>query len=184
MVAHTRTPRHVWIDAGLAALAEGGPDAVRVDVLAKALGVTRGGFYWHFPNRQDFLDALLDVWERRATDEVLERVEGEGGDVTARIGRAGALTFAEDLLPVDLAVRDWARRDPAVAKRLRRVDDRRMDYLRELIGAVVADPDDADDVEARALLAFSLAIGHHVIAARPRGRRSRVLARATAHLLG
>ncbi|MGV0850325.1 TetR/AcrR family transcriptional regulator [Mycolicibacterium phlei] len=181
MVAHTRTPRHVWIDAGLAALAEGGPDAVRVDVLAKALGVSRGGFYWHFPNRQAFLEALLDEWEHRVADEVLDRVEREGGDARAKIRRAGMLTFAEDLLPVDLAVRDWARRDTAVAKRLRRVDDRRMAYLRELIGSFVDDP---DDVEVRALLAFSLAIGHHFIAAGPRGRRrSQMLAAAARRIL-
>ena len=54
MVAQTRTPRSTWIDAGLAALASGGPDAVRVDLLAKTLGVTRGGFYWHFENRGVF----------------------------------------------------------------------------------------------------------------------------------
>ena len=73
------------------------------------------------------------------------------------------------MLPVDLAVRDWARRDAAVADRLRRVDNRRMDYLRELIGTFCAD---ADDVEARALLAFSLAIGNHFVAA-DHGKRSR-----------
>jgi AcrR family transcriptional regulator len=67
MVAQTRTPRSTWIEAGLAALASGGPDAVRVDLLAKALGVTRGGFYWHFASRQVFLDALLDAWAHRST---------------------------------------------------------------------------------------------------------------------
>ena len=58
MVAQTRTPQSTWIEAGLQALAAGGPDAVRVDLLAKTLGVTRGGFYWHFASRQVFLDAL------------------------------------------------------------------------------------------------------------------------------
>jgi hypothetical protein len=91
------------------------------------------------------------------------------------------LTFSKQLLPIDLAIRDWARRDAAVAKRLRRVDNRRMAYLRALIGAFT---DDADDVEARSMLAFSLAIGSHVIAAEHDGRRRRdVLARATDRLL-
>ncbi|OBG13145.1 TetR family transcriptional regulator [Mycolicibacterium celeriflavum] len=162
MVAQTRTPRAVWIDAGLKALAAGGPDAVRVDLLAKALGVTRGGFYWHFANRQAFLGALLESWERQSTDDVLDRVETEGGDASAKVRKAGLLTFSKELLPVDLAVRDWARRDRTVARRLRRVDNRRMEYLRALIGTFV---DDADDVEARAMLAFSLAIGSRFIAA-------------------
>ena len=169
MVAQTRTPRSTWIETGLQALAAGGPDAVRVDLLAKALGVTRGGFYWHFASRQDFLDALLDAWEHRSTDEVLERVEEEGGDARDKVRMAGMLTFSRELLPIDLAVRDWARRDRSVARRLRRVDNRRMEYLRSLIGVSHAD---AGEIEARSLLAFSLAIGNHFIAA-DHGPRSR-----------
>lgn len=181
MPAPTRTTREAWIDAGLAALADGGPDAVRIDVLAQNLGVTRGGFYHQFEDRQALLDGLLDAWERRSTDEVLERVEREGGDARTKVGRAGMLTFSEELLPVDLAVRDWARRDAAVADRLRRVDNRRMDYLRSLIGTFC---DDDDEVEARALLAFSLAIGNHFVAADHGGRsRAEVLRHATARLL-
>jgi AcrR family transcriptional regulator len=181
MVAQTRTPQSTWIEAGLQALASGGPDAVRVDLLAKALGVTRGGFYWHFGSREAFLDALLDAWDHRSTDEVLERVEGHGGDARDKVRMAGMLTFSKELLPIDLAVRDWARRDRAVAKRLRRVDNRRMEYLRILIGTFVDDP---DDVEARGMLAFSLAIGTHFIAADHDGRsRRQVLERATQRLL-
>jgi hypothetical protein len=86
------------------------------------------------------------------------------------------LTFSRELLPIDLAVRDWARRDRSVATRLRRVDNRRMEYLRSLIATFCAD---ADEVEARSMLAFSLAIGNHFIAAN-HGERTRadVLKRA------
>jgi AcrR family transcriptional regulator len=181
MVAQTRTPKSVWIDAGLRALAAGGPNAVRVELIASELGVTRGGFYWHFPSRKAFLDEMLNTWEHRSTDETLQRVEQEGGDAREKVRRAGMLTFSKELLPIDLAIRDWARRDRAVAKRLRRVDSRRMDYLRTMIGTFI---DDADDVEARGMLAFSLAIGSHFIAA-DHGARSRkqVLDRATQRLL-
>src|SRR4051794_15973689 len=181
MAAVTRTPRSTWIDAGLQALAAGGPDAVRIEPLAQALGVTRGGFYWHFKDRQALLDEMLDAWERRSTDEVLERVEREGGDPRAKVRRAGMLTFSRDLLPIDLAVRDWARRDRSVAERLRRVDNGRMAYLRALIGTLTDDP---EEVEARGLLAFALAIGNHFIAVDHDGRsRTQVVERATALLL-
>jgi hypothetical protein len=91
------------------------------------------------------------------------------------------LTFSRDLLPIDLAIRDWARRDRKVARRLRRVDNRRIAYLRSLIGTFVTDP---DDVEARSMLAFSLAIANHFVAADHAGRtRSDVLELATARLL-
>jgi AcrR family transcriptional regulator len=162
MAAITRTPRHRWIEEGLRALAAGGPDAVRVEVLAQALGVTKGGFYGHFADRDALLEEMLDSWERMSIDEVLERVERKGGDARAKVRLAGALTFSSELLPVDLAIRDWARRDPAVAARLRRVDNRRMDYLRLLFGAICHDE---DEVEARSVLAFSLVIGWHFMAA-------------------
>src|SRR5215472_14749377 len=170
MAAITRTPRNRWIEEGLRALAAGGPDAVRVEALAQALGVTKGGFYGQFVDRNALLAEMLDTWERRSIDEVLERVERHGGDVRAKLRLAGALTFSAELLPIDLAVRDWSRRDQAVAERLRRVDNRRMDYLRLLFGALCPDE---DEVEARSMLAFSLVIGHHFLAADhgPRGHQ-------------
>ncbi|MBB5803599.1 AcrR family transcriptional regulator [Saccharothrix ecbatanensis] len=171
-----RTPKDRWIEEGLRALAEGGPDAVRIEALAKALGVTKGGFYGYFTDRNALLEAVLDTWERRSTDDVLDRVEHDGGDAHAKIQRAGALTLSPDLLPADLAIRDWARRDEAVAERLRRVDNRRMDLLREMIGTFCADP---DEVEARSLLAFCLRIGEHFLAA-DHGNRSRAEVRALA----
>jgi AcrR family transcriptional regulator len=181
MPAPTRTTRADWIDAGLAALADGGPDAVRIDVLAQTLGVTRGGFYHQFDDRQALLEALLDSWEARSTGDVLERVEREGGDARTKVTKAGMPTFSAELLPVDLAVRDWARRDSAVGDRLRRVDNRRMDYLRSLISELHTD---ADDVEAIALMAFSLLIGNHFIAAdHGTADRAAVLRRASERLL-
>ncbi len=169
MAAPTRTPPGSWIDAGLRALGAGGPDAVRIDLLARTLGVTRGGFYWHFADRRALLEEMLETWERRSTDEVIERVERAGGDPSARARRAGALTFSDELLAIDLAIRDWSRRDVTVADRLRRVDDRRMDYLRSLLATFCADE---DELEARCLIAFSVAIGSHLIAA-DHGPRSR-----------
>jgi AcrR family transcriptional regulator len=182
IVGATRTPRDRWIEEGLQALAAGGPDAVRVEALATKLGVTKGGFYGYFADRDALLEAMLDTWERESTDEVIDRVEREGGDPRTKIQRAGVLTFSSDrLLPIDLAIRDWARRDEAVAERLRRVDNRRMALLREMIGTICLD---ADEVEARSLLAFCLAIGEHFLAADHRDRtRAQVLSRAADLLL-
>ena len=169
-MAHARTPRSVWIDEGLSALAAGGPDAVRVERLAEALGVTKGGFYGYFDDRSALLDEMLDTWERRSTEEVIERVESEGGDARTKARRAGALTFSDDgLLAIDLAIRDWSRHDETVAERLRRVDNRRMDYLRSHFETLVSDE---DELEVRCMIAFSLAIGNHLIAA-DHGARSR-----------
>jgi hypothetical protein len=92
---------------------------------------------------------------------VIEQVEGQGGDPEAKLLRLFGLT-SSGVIAVDLAVRDWARRDQAVAERLRRIDNRRMDYLRSLFAALCPD---ADEVETRCLLYYSLLIGNHFIAA-------------------
>ena len=171
-MARARTPRGRWVDEGLRALAAGGPDAVRIESLAKALGVTKGGFYGYFDDRGALLGEMLDAWERRMIDEVIERVEGEGGDARERLRRLFALASARDareLMKVDLAIRDWARRDEEVARRLRRVDNRRMDYMRSLFGAFCPDE---DEVEARCTIAFTLFVGSPFMAV-DHGARSR-----------
>jgi AcrR family transcriptional regulator len=176
-----RTPRERWVDEGLRALAAGGPEAVRVEALARAIGVTKGGFYWHFDDRSALLVEMLDTWERMVIDEVIDKIEADGGDARARLHRLFSLAAgSKSLLEVDLAIRDWARRDRAVADRLRGVDNRRMGYMRSLFGAFC---DDEDDVEARCLLAMALFIGNHFTAA-DHGTRSRreVLAAALRHL--
>jgi AcrR family transcriptional regulator len=185
-MAHARTPRNRWIDEGLRALAAGGPDAVRIESLAKVLGVTKGGFYGYFDDRRALLEEMLDAWERAVIDEVIERVESEGGDARAKLRRLFALgssrdTRTRELLRADLAVRDWSRRDKRVAERLRRVDNRRMDYMRSLFAAFCPDE---DDVEARCTLVFSLFVGSPFMAV-DHGARSRaeVLALALRRLL-
>jgi AcrR family transcriptional regulator len=172
-----RTPRETWIEEGLHALAEGGVDGVRVEVVAKRLGVSKGGFYGYFADREALLTEMLDAWERESVDDVLNRIEQEPGDVLDKVRLAGQLTFSSDrLLPIDLAIRDWARRDQAVAERLRRVDNRRMQLLRDAMSTFCPDP---DEVEARSLLAFCAAIGSHFLAADHPGRtRAQVIARA------
>ncbi|HEX8959630.1 MAG TPA: TetR/AcrR family transcriptional regulator [Solirubrobacterales bacterium] len=182
-MATTQTPRTSWIEEGLRALGGGGPEAVRIEPLARELGVSKGGFYWHFEDRQALLEEMLEAWERTVVDEVIEAIEAEDGDARARLRRLFALASASggELLKVELAIRDWARRDKAVAKRLRRVDNRRMDYMRSLFGAICKDD---DDVEARCLLAFSLFIGGHFVSADHGGRsRAEVLELALVRLL-
>ncbi|MEU7071479.1 TetR/AcrR family transcriptional regulator [Streptomyces narbonensis] len=167
-----RTPRGRWIEEGLRALAAGGPEAVRIEPLAQALGVSKGGFYGYFTNRDALLAEMLDTWEREVAEAVIERIEGGGGDARTKLGRL--FEFVQNVadgpvtgLAVDLAVRDWARRDETVAARLRRTDNRRMEYLRSLFRTFCADE---DEVEIRCLFAFSLRVADHFIAVDHGGR--------------
>src|SRR3712207_4606049 len=103
------TPPSRWIEEGLRALAVGGPDAVRVEALARELGVTKGGFYNHFEDRPALLGEMLEAWERVAVDDVIDRVEAEGGDARARLARLFALVSSTGkAVKVELAIRNWA----------------------------------------------------------------------------
>ncbi len=180
-VAKVRTPRGAWVRAALQALAAGGPDAVRIEALAGDLGVSKGGFYWHFADRQALLTEMLDSWEKAGTEDIIARVESEPADPRAQLQRLFELTSAPDGLAVELAVRDWSRHDRDVAERLRGVDNRRMGYIRSLFGPICADE---NDVEVRSMLAYTLVIGSYFIAAEHSDKtRSQVLHLAIDRLL-
>lgn len=169
-MAPTRTPRSAWIDEGLRALAGGGPDVVRIEALAKSLAVTKGGFYWHFDGRPALLAEMLDTWERLVVDEVINVVEADGGDARAKLKRLFAIAVSiDDMVRIELAIREWGRRDADVAARLKRIDNRRMDYMRELFSGLGLGE---GDVEARSLTAFSLFIANQYINA-DHGQRTR-----------
>jgi len=51
-----------WIEAGFAALADGGPNALRIDALCDRLSVTKGSFYWHFTDMAAYRAALVEAW--------------------------------------------------------------------------------------------------------------------------
>lgn len=177
-----RTPRAAWIDAGLHVLADRGPEAVRVEALARDLGVTKGGFYGYFADRNALLTEMLDTWERRSITDAIEEAERLGGDVLTKTMHAARLTFSAELLPVDRAIRSWARHDPDVAARLRRVDNERMEYLRASFASAFPDP---DDLEARCFLAFTAALAGETIAAdHPGHTREKVIDLAGKLLFG
>lgn len=166
-MAKARTPRRAWIDAGLRALGAGGPEAVRIETLAQSLGVTKGGFYGYFADRPALLEEMLDAWEREVTDAVIERVEQDAAGQDARTKLRSLFAVVRELaddpstgVTIDLAVRDWARRDPSVNARLRRIDNRQADYLRTLFGEFCSDP---LEVEARCFAVMSARLGDHLM---------------------
>ena len=160
-MAKVRTPRGAWVHAALQALAAGGPDAVRVETLAVSLGVSKGGFYWHFADRQALLEEMLDTWERTGTEDIIARVASHPGDARAKLQKLFDITSSPEGLAVELAVRDWSRRDGDVAGRLRRADNRRMEFVRSLFGEFCADE---DDVEVRSMMSYSMVIGSYFVA--------------------
>ena len=132
----TRQPdktRDDWISAALAALAEGGIEAVKVERLAARLGVSKGSFYWHFKDRPALLAALLDLWDGNFTQQLIDEAAGLATPA-ARLRKVAELALAATMEGVDsaraeAAVQAWATTDEAAAKRLRGVEEVRIDYI-------------------------------------------------------
>lgn len=145
--------RSDWVDAALAAIAQGGLGAVSVERLAKQLGATKGSFYWHFEDRSDLIRSALAEWESRDTDAVIEhasRVE----DPRERLQSLFRLVFDESArVQIDLSLLADAD-DPDVAAALERVAAKRLRYIDELFQAMGSKAG-----SDRALLAYTAFIG-------------------------
>jgi AcrR family transcriptional regulator len=129
-----------WIFAALAALAEGGIDAVRIEKLARRLNTSKGSFYWHFPGRPALLTAVLDFWEAEGTSLVISSADMvEAPAERMRTVADAALLVTEqgvDVARTEAALRAWAAEEPVVAARVARVDERRVAYLSEILKLV------------------------------------------------
>ena len=130
-----------WIREAMTLLVSKSVDGVRVEVLAKNLGVTRGSFYHHFLDRDDLLMRLLGAWKRRQTEQVIARYEQSKPTPQGRIQELIGLPFrgeaAREGGSVELAIRAWARRDELPRSVVIEVDEQRTNYIRycfELLG--------------------------------------------------
>jgi AcrR family transcriptional regulator len=172
-----------WIEAGLSALARGGIDEVRVEVLAKDLGVTKGGFYRRFADRRAFLDAILDTWARGRIAAIEKQAKLEGGSARERLLELIRL-YSETVNPrgmaLELAIRQWSRGDEAAAEVVARVDKARLKNVAHLYRRLGFEPEPAD---ARAFLFYSFIFGQSLLQMTPGSRRRRDLIAACSAFL-
>jgi AcrR family transcriptional regulator len=119
-----------WLDLGLKTLAKSGFTALKADPLAKAMGVSRGSFYWHFADIGAFHAAILKHWRDVAAEQIIAGIEAaKGEDPVAVLLRT---TFVARLA-VEKAIRSWAAHDPAARAALQAIDRRRLDYVESLL---------------------------------------------------
>ncbi len=147
--------REQWVDAAVSAFRAQGLDGVRVEPVARALGVTKGSFYWHFADRRALVDAVVARWEDEQTDAVIARTATAGDprerlvtlftEVAARGGGRGG----ERRLYLEAA-------DEGVLDAVRRVTARRIDHV---AGLLVELGHPADEARARAAVALASAVG-------------------------
>ncbi len=152
--------RSDWIQAGLAAVADVGPNGLRIDRLCQRLGVSKGSFHHHFAGAGDFKQALLAAYEAlvvEALDQAIERT-ASGTPKTALAGLTAAITNTEGFYRPDLevAMRAWAFSDPEVRAVQERVDARRLESLQGIWSRILDDP---AAVRTAALLPYLVGIG-------------------------
>jgi AcrR family transcriptional regulator len=150
-----------WIAVAREMLIEGGISAVQISPLAGRLGVTRGGFYWRFKNRQDLLDQLLLDWESSNARHFLNRL-AEAGTPRERMDRLIDLWMEERQFDprLEAAIRQWALIDEPVRKRVRIVDLARISAIADIL---LQAGFDATQAEARARLTYFHQIGYYTL---------------------
>jgi AcrR family transcriptional regulator len=140
-----RLQREDWVEAALRRLATGGVETVRVELLARDLGVSKGSFYWHFKDRAELLDAVLRRWE--ATTERVIASAAEAATPPERMARFLdlATAWAGDAGEAELenAVLAWAQQDPAVAERVAAVEAIRTKNAEQLLSELGFPPAEA-----------------------------------------
>ena len=128
-----RLDRDAWIAGAVALLAERGVSAVKVEPLARRLGVTKGSFYWHFKDRPALLAAILARWEDKQTDLLIRIAGHPGASPSERLRMLLEMTvgtFADrEFRSAEIAIRNWSRSDPAATVAVRAVDARRSVYI-------------------------------------------------------
>lgn len=162
-MANQKTPRSAWIHAGLRTLQASGVAGVRIEDLARSLGVTKGGFYGHFPNRRAFLEELLADWEEEVTSRITDLVEAGPADPRERLRHLSRLVLDRERpgreIETELAVREWARRDAQVADVVRRVDAIQAGFLHGLFARFCSD----EEARARTIIAMSTRLAEHFL---------------------
>ena len=121
--------RDAWIRGALSALADHGHGGLRVELLAKRLSVTKGSFYWHFRDRRDLLDAVLDRWKDGRIEDIHRQTRAEpGGERDAILHTIDVYSASRNRrgLPIELAIREWARHDTRAASVVEEVDAERL----------------------------------------------------------
>jgi len=144
-----------WEQQALVLIAEKGIRAVAVETLARRMGVTKGSFYWHFPNRESLLERALLRWEKH--DEAnLQAALGAIADPRERLRSFFRRTGREKLTHNVYSSLSTAADHPQVEPLLERVAERRMKHIESAFGEIGFDPEEASH---RARLTYSAYLG-------------------------
>jgi AcrR family transcriptional regulator len=175
-----------WIEAGFAELARSGVEGVRVEVLAKNLGVTKGGFYRRFKDRPALLQTMLDRWSEGRIAAIARQAHLEDVGASAKDRLKGLMKLYSERMntegmAVELAIRQWARTDEAASQAVAVVDAARLKTVGQLFRATGLSPEEAD---AQAFLFYSFIFGQSLLfLEKGQRRRAQLVAKSAGKLV-
>lgn len=163
--AKTRITKEDWLAKAIAIMTAKGIAGVRVEVIARELGVSKGGFYWHFKDRQDLLNEMLAVWKNEATTWFLERLTDKFPDPLERLKTLWRVAHSpRNDKPggrLELAIRAWAMDSDLAAKAVKSVDRERISFVQSLYEEIGFKPAEA---RIRAEVFYGYINGRHLSA--------------------
>ena len=116
-IVERRLNREKWLEESLIVLADAGNEMLTIEVLCERLGMSRGSFYWHFKDRQDFLIAIIEYWEQQSTialrDYMLSLDCGPEERLQKLLEKILTYRFSKFELPIRLSGARFQPRPPA-----------------------------------------------------------------------
>ena len=142
----------LWLQAAREALLDGGIEAVKIQLLAKRLKLSRASFYWFFEDRDQLLQALLAQWRDRNTGSIVNRANAYADSLAEGTLNVCDCWFDQDLFDsrFEFAVRSWALQSPEILVEVQEADTRRIAALTALFERFGRDSLQAE-VRARAI---------------------------------
>ncbi len=135
--------REEWLEKALNVVSREGGAKLRINNLVAEVGVSKGSFYWHFKDREDFIRSLIDHWHERYTLRVSDYLDDFEGAAEEKLRKLTEMVFVGQLSRHDLAIRSWAIAEPKLQTLVKRTDDHRMNYLRMLFRGMDFDEEEA-----------------------------------------
>ncbi len=136
-----RKTKNDWFIVSINILVEKGSSGLTIDALTKQLGVTKGSFYHHFSNYQQFKIDLLTFFEEEGTLGIITQTEqvDTPQEKLRRLMEIIVVETARYPAKVEVAMRTWALRDSEVRSLIERVDEQRIGYVQDLCSEIVGD---------------------------------------------
>lgn len=148
-----RVTRDEWLKTALQLFAANGEGGLRVEKLARELNVAKSGFYFHFKDRDDVLQQLLDYWAHEYTEIVTQNSLLLMSPPKQRLLMIATYVFENNLTEFDAAMVVWSRKDKMTDKRVKQVIKMRLKFLTQAFKELGFEGDDAD-IRARIFLGY------------------------------